>query len=194
MTMKTSRLLAGIAIVSAFAISAQAQSLGDQARNLRTEKPETPQSKVFTNDNLPTSGGITVVGAPAPAASAAPASTASSTATKATATSTAGTAPAAEDPSKTADKIKGDVEKQKAEISRLERELDVSTREWKLRQASYYGDAGNQLRDPKAWAEQERKYNDETSQKQQALSDAKQKLDDLQEQARKAGLSSSAVE
>ena len=185
--MKIFRVLAGIA-VAAIAISAQAQSLGEAAREQRANKPEPSQGKVYTNDNLPTSGGITVVGAPA---AAAPAATTSSTATKATG---AAAAPAAEDPGKAADKIKGDVEKQKAEISRLERELDVSTREWKLRQAAYYADAGNQLRDPKAWADAERKYNDETTQKQQALTDAKQKLDDLQEQARKAGLPSSAVE
>src|SRR5207237_8957389 len=99
-----------------------------------------------------------------------------------------------EDPSKAAVKIKEDVQKQKEEISRLERELDVSTREWKLQQAAFYADAGNQLRDPAAWAERERKYNDETKQKQQALADARQKLDDLQDQARKAGLPSSAAE
>ena len=86
------------------------------------------------------------------------------------------------------------MEKQKDEISRLERELDVATREWKLQQATYYADAGNQLRDPAAFAERERKFNDETKQKQQAIADAKQKLDDMQEQARKSGLPSSAVE
>jgi hypothetical protein len=189
MTMTISRVLAGITIASAFAIAAQAQSLGDQARNLRAEKPETPQSKVFTNDNMPTSGGITVVGAPV----APPPAATASTATKAAGPSAAA-APAAEDPGKAAAKLKEDVDKQKAEIAQLERELDIATREWKLRQAAYYADAGNQLRDPKAWADAERKYNDETTQKQQALTDAKQKLDDMQEQARKAGLPSSAVE
>jgi len=184
--MKISKVLM-FAIVSALAVSAHAQSLGEQAREARANKPEAPQAKVFTNENMPTGGGITVVGVPdAPAPAAAPA--------KGTNTAAAATAAPKEDPSKAADKLKDDVQKQKDEISRLQRELDVSTREWKLRQAAYYGDAGAQLRDPKAWAEQERKYNDETAQKQQALTDANQKLDDMQEQARKAGLSSSAVE
>ena len=190
MTMKITKVLTGIAIVSAFAASALAQSLGEQAREVRANKPEAPQTKVFTNDNLPTGGGITIVGQPAPA----PAPSATATSAKATAGSGGGAATPAEDPSKAADKIKEDVQKQKDEIARLERELDISTREWKLRQAAYYADAGNQLRDPAAWAQQERKYNDETAQKKQALNDAKQKLDDLQQQARKAGLSSSAVE
>jgi hypothetical protein len=185
MTMKIAKVLTGIAIVWAFAASAQAQSLGEQAREARANKPEAVQTKVFTNDNLPTGGGITIVGVPDAPAPAKGAGSAASTSANPT---------PKEDPSKAADKIKEDVQKQKDEIARLERELDISTREWKLRQAAYYADAGNQLRDPKAWADQERKYNDETAQKKQALDDAKQKLEDLQEQARKAGLSSSAVE
>lgn len=189
--MKISRVLTGIAIASALTVSAQAQSLGEQAREARANKPEASQAKVYTNDNMPTSGGITVIGATPAAVSTTSATT---TADKTAGSATSASATPKEDPSKAADKIKEDVQKQKEEISRLERELDVSTREWKLQQAAFYADAGNQLRDPAAWAERERKYNDETKQKQQALADARQKLDDLQEQARKAGLPSSAAE
>lgn len=189
MTMKISRVLTAIAIASAFAVSAYAQSLGEQAREARAAKAEASQAKVYTNDNMPTSGGITVVGAsdPSAPASATAKGTGSAAATSASATPK-------EDPSKAAEKLKADVQAQKDEISRLERELDVATREWKLQQATYYADAGNQLRDPAAFAERERKYNDETKQKQQAIADAKQKLDDIQEQARKSGLPSSATE
>lgn len=190
--MTISKVLTAAAIATAFAVSTQAQSLGEQAREMRAEKTPAPQSKVYTNENLPTGGGITVIGAtPAPAAPAAAASAV--TPAKGTATA-APAANSAADDQKAADKLKDDVQAQKEEISRLERELDVATREWKLQQATYYADAGNQLRDPTAFAERERKYNDETRQKQQALADAKQKLDDLQEQARKTGLPSAAVE
>jgi hypothetical protein len=188
--MKISRVLAAVAIASAVAVGAQAQSLGEQARENRASKPEVQQNKVFTNDNLPTGGGITVVGVPEAPPPAAPKAKAAVSATPANAAADS----SAEDAAKAADKIKADVQKQKEEISRLERELDIATREWKLRQAAYYADAGNQLRDPKAWADAERHYNDETAQKQQGLADAKQKLDDLQESGRKAGLPSSAVE
>jgi len=186
MTMKKSKVLTTFAIAAGLAVCASAQSLGDAAREQRANKPEGPQAKVYTNDNMPTAGGITVIGAPAPGASATPA--------KASSTTPAAAASAAADSQKASDKLRADVQAQKDEISRLERELDIATREWKLRQAAYYADAGNQLRDPAAWAEQERKYNDETKKKQQDLADAKQKLDDIQEQARKSGLPSSAVE
>jgi hypothetical protein len=187
--MKISKVLAAVAIASAMAVCAQAQSLGEQARENRANKPEASQSKIFTNDNLPTGGGITVVGVPEAPPAAAPKGKAAASGTPANTG-----ASSAEDQAKAVDKIKADVQKQKDEIAQLEREVDIATREWKLRQAAYYADAGNQLRDPKAWADAERHYNDETTRKQQALADAKQKLDDLQEQARKSGLPSSAVE
>jgi hypothetical protein len=189
MIMKLSKVLAGIAISAALSLTVLAQSLGDAARAARTEKPATPQTKVFTNDNLPTGGAISVLGS----APAAPASTTSGGQSAKAATAKPAVSDA-EAKQKETDKIKTEIEAQKGEISRLERELDISTREWKLRQAAYYADAGNQLRDPAAWAAQERKYNDETAQKKQALDDARQKLDDLQEQARKTGMSSSAAE
>ena len=194
--MTLSKVLTAVAIASAFAVSTQAQSLGEQAREMRAEKTPAPQSKVYTNDNLPTGGGITVIGAPpAPAAAAASSTTpTASAATPAKGAAAASAANSAADDQKAADKLKDDVQAQKEEISRLQRELDVATREWKLQQATYYADAGNQLRDPAAFAERERKFNDETKQKQQAIADAKQKLDDMQEQARKSGLPSSAVE
>jgi len=185
--MKSSTVLTGIAIVGVLSLSAHAQSLGEQARELRAEKPATPQTKVYTNDNLPTTGAISVLGTSAPAASSSSDSSAKATAAKA-----APSDPAAKQ--KASEKIQADIDAQKGEISRLERELDISTREWKLRQAAYYADAGNQLRDPTAWAAQERKYNDETAKKKADLDAARQKLDDLQEQARKAGLTSSQAE
>jgi hypothetical protein len=55
------------------AAAPQQQSLGDVARKTREQKKETPKSaKVFTNDNLPTTGGVSTVGKPsAPPAEAA---------------------------------------------------------------------------------------------------------------------------
>ena len=190
--MKISRVLVGLAVAVGLSLSAYSQSLGDAAREARAEKPATPQTKVYTNDNLPTTGSISVLGS----APSAPAATGASTDGKASKPAGAAAASPSEAEAKqqAADKTKADVEAQKGEISRLERELDIATREWKLRQAAYYADAGNQLRDPAAWAAEERKYNEQTAQKKQALDDARQKLDDLQEQGRKLGMNSAATE
>ena len=71
----------------------------------------------------------------------------------------------------------------------MQRELDIAQREAKLRAAALYGDAGTMLRDQAKFAEDSRKEQDEINTKKQALDAAQQKLADLQEQARKAGLS-----
>ena len=74
------------------------------------------------------------------------------------------------------------------------RELDVLQREYKLRVADMYADAGNRLRNSADWDKQDAQYKQQLADKQQALDDAKQKLDDLQEEARKAGVPSSVRE
>ena len=54
--------------------------------------------------------------------------------------------------------------------------------------AAYYADAGTMLRDQGKFMDDSRKQQAEIDAKKQTLTDAKQKLDDLQEQARKTGI------
>jgi hypothetical protein len=86
------------------------------------------------------------------------------------------------------------VQTEKDEIARLRRELDILEREQKLRAAAYYGDAGTMLRDSAKFTEDSKKQQADIDSKKQALDAAQQKLADLEEQARKAGLGSSATE
>jgi len=60
-----------------------------------------------------------------------------------------------------------------------------------VRASSYYGDAGNRLRNPQKYADDDRKYRDDIAAKQKAVSDAKTELENMKEQARKAGASAS---
>jgi phosphopantetheinyl transferase (holo-ACP synthase) len=90
--------------------------------------------------------------------------------------------------------MKAQIAGQKEDIARLQRELDVAQREFKLQVANYYADAGNSLRDPKAWQDQSKKTQDEIAAKQEAVDKAKQKLADMQEAARKAGFPASVYE
>lgn len=89
---------------------------------------------------------------------------------------------------KVIDDWKGKIDDQKKEISQLERELNVLQREGQISQAVYYADAGTQLRDPKRYADEQRQRQADLDSKQKALDDAKQKLSDLQDQARQAGV------
>jgi hypothetical protein len=76
----------------------------------------------------------------------------------------------------------------------LERDLDVLQREYRIRAAAMYADAGNRLRNSGDWDKQDTQYKQQIADKQKALDDAKQKLDDVQEDARKAGAPASVSE
>lgn len=86
------------------------------------------------------------------------------------------------------------VAEQKKTVSTLEKEVDLLQREMALQTAQYYADAGTQLRNGKDWAERRKKFEDDIAEKKTALTAAKQKLDDIREEARKAGLASSVTE
>jgi len=86
-----------------------------------------------------------------------------------------------------ADKVKG----QQDQIDLLKREFDVLQREYQIRAAAMYGDAGNRLRNQTDWDKQDAQYKQQIADKQKAVDDAKQKLEDMQEEARKAGVPSS---
>src|SRR5262249_59855183 len=83
---------------------------------------------------------------------------------------------------------------EKKEIRQLERELNVAQREAGVRSAVYYADASTMLRDSAKYSEDSRNLKSEIDTKTQALADARAKLEDLQEQARKAGISGSQLE
>lgn len=154
------------------ATCAGAQSLGDLARQQReTKKPAA--AKVYTNDDF------------AAATLTTPEPPATGKAEKTTAD--AAQAPKTDEKVKAAAALKTKIDEQQKVVTQLERELDVAQREYRLKVAVYYADAGNSLRDGKKWAEEDRKQKAEVETKQKAIAEAKQKLTALQDQARKSG-------
>jgi hypothetical protein len=189
--------------------TASGQSLGSYARQVR-KSPETGNKpKVFDNDNLPKSDHLSIVGKPqAPAneqpqteaktENAPPAATAeaSNEAKPATTEKTpASKAPEDEASKQTAWKQWGDkIRSQQQQIDLLSRELDVLQREYQIRAAAMYADAGNRLRNQADWDKQDTQYKQQIADKQTAVDEAKEKLEDLQENARKAGAPASVQE
>ena len=57
-----------------------------------------------------------------------------------------------------------------------------------------YADVGNRLRNSVSWDKEDREYKQQIAEKEKAVADAKQKLDDMQESARKAGVPSAVRE
>jgi hypothetical protein len=162
---------------------ASAQSLGDYARQARKNKPKTDTtSRYYDNDNLPVNEQLSVVGPDPSAATGGDQKTATAT--------TAATDPKAAqaDRQKAGDEIKQKIDDQKSKLDALNHELDLSQREYRLRAATFYGDAGAQLRNSAQWSKDDTQYKSDMDSKQKAIAAAQQQLSDLQEQARKAGM------
>jgi hypothetical protein len=188
-------VLAGMLVTLA---GAQTESLGDYARGVR--KDEKPASaKKYDNDNLPTSDKISIVGNATEATGTEDANAASTSGENSAQPQDGATpsTPAAQDAGKPADS--SDVQKtnddwkqkiaaQQGKVDLLTRELDVTQREYRLRAAAFYADAGNRLRNQGSWDKEDAQYKQDLAKKQKALDDAKKAADDLKEQARKAGV------
>jgi hypothetical protein len=195
------RLLLFITFVFSAACWMQAQSLGDIARKEQAKKgPAQHSGKVITNDDLDnlrkgSTDQITTASSPSPksenrAADSAETSKDSTTESK----NGAGTEAAPDQTGSSEDKqsqeadLKGKFKEQQSKIDLLQREIDVLQREQKLRTTTYYSDAGNKLRDPKRFTDEQQKFNDDIDRKKKELDAAKAELEKIKEEARKAGL------
>lgn len=179
-------LLLGAGTASAQTSSSSGQSLGDVARAARKKKSQVePAAKHYDNDNLPTNQTLSVVG-PAPSATTADGQPAS--AQQAAQQEVESKAAAAEQRKQAADEIEKKLDAQKSKIEQIAHELDLDQREYRLRAAAMYSDAGNRLRNEAQWDKDDARYKSELESKQKALDEAKAQLTDLQEQARKAGV------
>jgi hypothetical protein len=195
-------------------------SLGAYARQVRKDPGTASKPKVFDNDNLPREDKLSVVGptlatatdesvdakasqsegsaAIAPGAKAASQnqSGGEGSAPQVKPPSSEGAPPPDEEATKqAAAKQWGEkLTSQKDQIDLLARELDVLQREYQIRAAAMYADAGNRIRNSADWDKQDAQYKQQITDKQKALDEAKQKLDDMQEDARKAGVPASVRE
>jgi hypothetical protein len=154
---------------------ATAQSLGDYARAARKNKTgDTSTVRHFDNDNLPTSDGLSVVGPPP---------TADGTSTEAKAA-----APGADQRQKNTAEWQSKLDAQKQKLDSLNRELSLDQRELQIRAVQLNADPTIRLRDGGQWDKQELQFKADAEEKQKALDDARQQLDELQDKAHKAGV------
>src|SRR5262249_35043019 len=145
--------------------SQQGQSLGDYARQIR-KGPENKKARVFDNDNLPTQDKVSVVGNATSSTETAQeqkpaeaAGTASAGAKGAAANPPADTSKMDQNAKEAAWKQWGDkIKSQQDAIELTTRELDVLQREYQIRAAAMYADAGNRLRNSGDWDKQDAQY------------------------------------
>jgi hypothetical protein len=185
-------------LASAQSAPAQEQPLGDYARALRKDK-KPAAAKQFDNDNMPAQDKLSVVGTETAANTQAANSDTTQPAASQDAKADdkpAGIKPgeSAEDRQKTYDAWKDRLEAQKEKTDLLARELDVAQREYQLRAAAMYADAGNRLRSSASWDKEDADYKKKIDEKKKAVDDAKQEMENMQEDARKAGVPTSVRE
>jgi hypothetical protein len=186
--MKHTKLMAIGTLLLLGVSGAAAQSLGDYARAARKKKVEpTTATRHYDNDNLPTNETLSVVGPPPPATANAGQGAANASSTPAT-KAAADPAAAAAERQKTADEWKKKLDQQKQKLDSLNHELDLEQREFRLRAAAFYGDAGTRLRDSAQFDKDDTQYKSDVDGKQKAIGAARQEFDEMQEQARKAGI------
>jgi hypothetical protein len=192
-----SGLLASVAAAQDASTNVQEPSLGSYARAVKKDKkPQPAAAKKFDNDNLPKDDKISVVG------------------NGATASVVASNAPPSESPAAASpadqmavqpgqsqeqrqvvyDQWQQKINAQQSQVDLLTRELDVEQREYRVRAAAFYADAGDRLRNEAAWDKEDANYKQKIADKQKALDEAKQKVTDMQEDARKSGVPSSSRE
>jgi hypothetical protein len=177
--MKVWMAIAALILLGASGVSAQ--SLGDYARAVRKKKPQAETAtRHYDNDNLPTNEQLSVVG---------PETAAGAKGGQNTPNSQVRDPKAVEaERQQAADDLQRKMDTQKAKIDALNHELELDQREYRLRAASFYGDAGTRLRNSAQWSKDDGQYKSDMDSKQKAIDAARQQLTDLQEQARKAGM------
>jgi hypothetical protein len=156
--------------------------LGDVAREQRAARPPV-HAKVITNDDLQktdfNNGAVTAEAAgETPAKPVTPPDARVST-------------PKGDDEGKVLKRdedFRKRFQEQKSAVELLQRELAVLQHEQQIQASDYYRDAGNRLRDPQAFTEEQKKFEEAVAAKQKDIESASQTLDTLKEEGRKAGV------
>lgn len=171
-------------------------SLGDYARQVRKDSGATAKAKpkTFDNDNLPREDKLSVIGEqPATASNNAAESKPAETDANAAAGGAKADAKGKPEDDAAAKQAawkqwQAKLAAQRDQIELLQREVDVLQREYQIRAAAFYADAGNRLRNSGDWDKADAQYKQQIADKVKAVEDAKQKLEDLEEESRKSGV------
>lgn len=77
---------------------------------------------------------------------------------------------------------------QEAKVQSLDQAVQQIDRDYRLRMSAFYGDLGVRLRDEAKWADEEKKYHEEIAVKQKERDAERDKLEDMKDEARRAGV------
>jgi hypothetical protein len=170
------------ALVVLAATAVHAQSLGEQARELRKDNPPQTSDTVITNDDLRQSPS-----APEPDVSEVEKKTESAPDASEPAEKAADGKPKEGKEAKPEEDLATKIAKEKDKIAQTERDLDALQHDKQVKASNNYGDASARLRDPKRFADEERKNQEDIAAKQKELEESKSKLDEMTDESSKSG-------
>ena len=204
--MKRLSQISGLLIVTGlFSGLAVAQdSLADAARQQKKQKQAkvTAVRDVFTNDKLPREGVISTVGAHVSESDAVTPDSAQAQAPDAAAgangdASDASGKPADAKPVDDAQKRqkgweewRDKIEKQKSSVEQMQKDNEQAETDFRVRANTFYSSPLSRVNNGVAEAKGEATAKDQIALQKKSLDDAKQKLEDMQEEARRAGVPS----
>ncbi len=183
-----------ILVFAATVLASAQEPLGDVAREERA-KPKPQAAKVVTDDDIPS---VTKIAVFAEAPSANP--------EKKEVSAADAEQPEGDD----ADQAEGDKDKQgpltadekikqiemwktkiaaqEAKVQSLDQQVQQIDRDYRLRMSAFYADLGVRLRDEAKWADEEKKYHEQIEAKQKERDVERDKLEDMKDAARRAGV------
>ncbi len=183
-----------ILVFAATVLASAQEPLGDVAREERA-KPKPQAAKVVTDDDIPS---VTKIAVFAEAPSANP--------EKKEVSAADADQPEGDD----ADQAEGDKDKQgpltadekikqiemwktkiaaqEAKVQSLDQQVQQIDRDYRLRMSAFYADLGVRLRDEAKWADEEKKYHEQIEAKQKERDVERDKLEDMKDAARRAGV------
>jgi type IV secretory pathway VirB10-like protein len=183
-------LLLALLALTGMACLAQEVSLGEFARQQRAARTSRP-ARVITNDDL----AADVQPEPAPPAAAKKAEAAPEKANPATPAAKTAKPPGPVEAFQEKERsFRARYADQKREIERLQRLLLAAEHDYDYQTTVYWMDAGSRLRQNDTWVEKRTRYEKEIDETRKQLTAAQEKLENIREEARRAGLTENSLE
>lgn len=183
-----------ILVVAAAALASAQEPLGDVARQERA-KPKPQAAKVVTNDDIPSATKVAVLAEePSAKSEKKKASDADADQDEEGADSDKDAKDKKDEPLTADEKIKqiemwkSKIAAQEAKVQGLDQAVQQIDRDYRLRMSAFYADLGVRLRDEAHWADEEKKYHEEIAAKQKERDAERDKLEDMRDAARRAGV------
>ncbi len=182
-------------VFAATALASAQEPLGDVARQERA-KPKPQAARVITNDDIPSVSKVAVLAGDEPSAKPEKKKDSEADADQdeegadadKDAKDKKGEPLTADEKIKKTEMWKTKIAAQEAKVQGLDQQVQQIDRDYRLRMSAYYADLGLRLRDEAKWADEEKKYHEEIEAKQKQRDAERDKLEDMKDEARRAGV------